>query len=177
MTSPVGSSWDAWLAGLDPESRRVAEELRELFAHAGADDREGWARSEVSEDIAQLTRYLFLSATWRRMQSAVEHALQSEPARELTTSGSDAGMLESVLRTAVYTLAFDLCYLVDEPDGTTWMENGAWRSDVDENHRRWELREVDPDGTLTGRDVGGLHEDLAETDPSGDGGAAWYRYV
>ena len=42
-------TWDEWLAGLDQETRRRAEELRDDFTRRGAREPEGWARSEVSE--------------------------------------------------------------------------------------------------------------------------------
>jgi hypothetical protein len=159
-------TWNEWLTDLDEETRHRAEKLRDDFARRGADDPEGWARSEVSEEIAQMTRYLFLAAVWRRMENAVGDALESGFARSLVEAGADAGTLESVVKLAVYDLAFQLCYLVDEADGTTWLEDGARRSDVEPTDRRWELREIEPDGSLSGRDVGGLHESLSELDPS-----------
>lgn len=53
------------LESLDGEQRRRAEELAEQFRAAGADDPEGWAASEVAEDIPQLARFLFLRSLWR----------------------------------------------------------------------------------------------------------------
>ena len=52
-------------AGLDREQRRRAEELAEKFRDVGAGEPEGWAASEVEEDIPQLARYLFLRCVWR----------------------------------------------------------------------------------------------------------------
>src|SRR5439155_5250308 len=170
-------SWDEWLSGLDAETRIRAEKLRADFARRGADDPEGWARSEITEDIAQMTRYLFLTATWRRMQDAVNDALAAQPAALLIESGCDKDTLETVVKTAVYSLAANLCYLLDEADGTTWIEDGVRRSDVEPNDPRWGLRELRPDGSLSGRDVGGLHESLSETDPSGNEGSGWLGFV
>ncbi|HYR09163.1 MAG TPA: hypothetical protein VEQ60_15375 [Longimicrobium sp.] len=50
---------------LDAEQRRRAEELAEKFREAGAEEPEGWAASEVAEDIPQLARFLFLRSVWR----------------------------------------------------------------------------------------------------------------
>lgn len=50
---------------LDPEQRRRAEELAEKFRAVGADEPEGWAASEVEDDIPQLARFLFLRRLWR----------------------------------------------------------------------------------------------------------------
>src|SRR5580704_6108254 len=104
MTASSWPSWDEWLNGLDPETRRRAEELRGEFARRGANDPESWARSEVSEDIAQLTGYLFLRGVWRRINSAVADALETEPARRLLTSGCDRAQLESLIRHTVYAV-------------------------------------------------------------------------
>jgi hypothetical protein len=169
-------SWEEWIAALDADTRSRAESLRDVFAAAGADEPESWARSEVSEDIAQLTRFLFLRAVWRRMESVVQDAMSSTHASSLIAAGADAGSLDSLVKSAIYDLAFNLCYLIDEPDGTTWMEGGVRRSDVAERDRRWELREITPDASLTGRDVGGLHESLLETDPSGREGEGWLSF-
>lgn len=50
---------------LDGEQRRRAEALAEKFRAAGAEEPEGWAASEVAEDIPQLARLLFLRSVWR----------------------------------------------------------------------------------------------------------------
>jgi hypothetical protein len=50
---------------LDDEQRRRAEALAEQFRGLGAGDPEGWAASEVEEDIPQLARFLVLRRLWR----------------------------------------------------------------------------------------------------------------
>lgn len=52
-------------ASLDAEQRRRAEALADRFRELGAEDPEGWAASEVEEDIAQLARFLLLRRVWR----------------------------------------------------------------------------------------------------------------
>jgi hypothetical protein len=167
-------SWQEWLSGLETEEQHRAEALRDTFARRGADDPEGWARSEVNEDIAQLTRYLFLRATWRRMEWAVREALSSESARRLMASGCDLATMESVVKAAVLDVSFNVCFLLDSPDGTSWPEGGTHRSDIEPHDRRWRLMEVAPDGSLTGRDVGGLHESLRDTDPTLNDAREWF---
>jgi len=166
--------WEEWLAEHDESTRARAEQLRDDFARRGADEPESWARSEIREDSAQMTRYLFLVATWRRMHGAVEDGLNSKAAQSLLSSGTDAATLERVVKQAVISVAGNLCYLLDAPDGTSWQEGGVWRSDIEDRDRRWQLREVDASGALTGRGVGGLHESLGETDPSGNEGEGWW---
>lgn len=50
---------------LDGEQRRRAQALAEQFRGLGAGDPEGWAASEVEDDIPQLARFLFLRRLWR----------------------------------------------------------------------------------------------------------------
>jgi hypothetical protein len=50
---------------LGGEQRRRAEALAGQFRGLGAGDPEGWAASEVEEDIPQLARFLFLRRLWR----------------------------------------------------------------------------------------------------------------
>jgi len=42
-----------------------ASRLTHLFEVAGAPDPQSWAESELSEDIPQLARFLFLRQAWR----------------------------------------------------------------------------------------------------------------
>lgn len=62
-------TWQQWLEDVDPETRARAESLRDLFGRLGATEPESWARSEVSEDIAQLGRFVFLNALWRQIEA------------------------------------------------------------------------------------------------------------
>jgi hypothetical protein len=50
---------------LDGEQLRRAAVLAEHFRELGAGDPEGWAVSEVEDDIPQLARFLFLRRLWR----------------------------------------------------------------------------------------------------------------
>jgi hypothetical protein len=167
------SRWDDWLAGLDDDTRSRAVKLRDDFARRGAEEPEEWARSEVGGDIPQMARFLFLTATWRRMESAVRQALRSETARQLHASGCDMAKAEALIRSAVLDVSFNLCYLLDEPDGTSWFEGGVQRSDIEPGDPRWMLCEVGPDRSMTGRDVGGLHESVQETDPDRNEAQGW----
>jgi hypothetical protein len=52
-------------AHLSPEDQRRAQALAERFREAGAEQPEGWAASEVEDDIPQLARFIFLRRLWR----------------------------------------------------------------------------------------------------------------
>ena len=161
----MSSSWiDSWRG-------QALDELTARFENVGAADARGWAESESAEDFAQLARYLALRAAWRRMRDAVSNAMASQGAENLFAAGVSRDEVEGLLRRTVYEVTFELLYLIDEPDGTLHSEPPS--TDVDDDHPRWTLMEVSPDGDLTGRDVGGLHESLLEVDPSGREGAGW----
>jgi hypothetical protein len=66
-------------------------EFAARFEAWGASDASGWASSELEEDIAQSARYLLLRAVWRRMNEALDEAMDEG----LTTELRQAGISES----------------------------------------------------------------------------------
>jgi hypothetical protein len=162
------------IESLAASDREAFEELTAWFQAKGASEPGDWAFSEIREDIAQAARFLFLRGVWRNMQEASSQALEGEVGRKLVRDGADASQLRRLVQQALYSLAFGLVFLLDEPDGTSWtLTDGSFASDVSHDDRRWRLMEVCADGELTGRDVGGLHESLSDTDPSDREGKDW----
>jgi hypothetical protein len=159
------------IASLSEAGGRQLTELTERLRVAGARDPQSWALSEVREDIAQMTRFLFLRGVWRRMQSCADEALTSSLGNKLRRDGAGEDDLHEFVQQALGRLAFDVLYLIDEPAGTSW--GSRPERDVGNDDRRWKLTEVEPDGRPTGRDVGGLHESLSDSDPAGQEGAGW----
>jgi hypothetical protein len=105
------------------------------------------------------------------MDEAVAN-LGSDPAvAEMRAAGVDDEVIAGLVRRTAYNLAFHMTYLIDAPDGTWYPDEPHHHVDAD--HPRWRLMEVAPDGSLTGRDVGGLHESLMETDPRGEEADGW----
>ena len=155
------------------EEQRVAD-LTELLTRLGATDPAAWARSEVEEDIPQVARYLFLRQAWQHVvadgdttwiEAWRDLAAQSPdapcagigPALErLLDAGARPEDIATVVRVMQYSTLFGVCYLLDDP--------GTVEPEVAE--LGWALVEVDEEGTV-GRHIGGLHESLLETDPSG----------
>ena len=45
------------------------DELKDIFTRLGADDPQGWARSQHEESINQLHRFVFLRQAWKGMCS------------------------------------------------------------------------------------------------------------
>jgi hypothetical protein len=148
--------------------------LTKLLEVAGAPDPASWAQSEVDEDIPQLARFLFLRQAWRRIivdgdttwiELEISGAERSPLApgaglghslKRLMSSGANKQDLTEVARAAQWQLLFGLCYQLSDPS-------------IDEPELEqvvWQLFEVSEDG-VPGRPIGGLHESVLETDPTG----------
>lgn len=148
--------------------------LTRLLELAGAPDPAAWAKSEVQENIPQLARFMFLRQAWRCVASEDDttwidnHIASSRkngnspgaalgPALErcLEKGCSREDLLE-VARTAQWQLLHAICYLLSDPD----------IEEPELQHVAWALVEIDPD-EHQGREIGGLHESVLETDPTG----------
>lgn len=168
---PWNLSWSDWLETKTTEQRAEAKRLLETFARLGATDHEGWVRSEIDEDIAQLARYLVLAdvsesvTKWRDLRGLVakeERVRNASPGlRDLPPSITKA-ILESDIDEALLTrfaleVATDTLFaLLDAID-----REGP-SGDLGDDLPCWRLVETTPDGEPTGRDVGGLHESVFE---------------
>lgn len=148
--------------------------LSALFAKLGAPDPEGWARSQVVEGIPQLARFLFLRQAWRLVVSEDDSAWidrsiarakthPNEPysgvghsLMKLRALGADDQEITELVRGMQGQLLFDLCYLLEDP--------GDIEPEVADV--AWALVQVDEDGKPLGT-IGGLHESVLETDPTG----------
>ncbi|MGP4111973.1 hypothetical protein ACTWP5_13780 [Streptomyces sp. 4N509B] len=155
----------------DPEQRRA--HLVRVFTALGAADPEGWADSEMDEDIAQLARFLLLrgvrQAVARWEQPGAVQQLHADPQSPdaLLAQFEDAGIEPRTLalfaRRVAHATAFDLAYrladsdFVDhdpaDPDGYPLME-------LRDVLPGWCLVESTPTGEHTGRHLDGLHEDV-----------------
>jgi hypothetical protein len=150
------------------------KELAAMFRRLGARDPEGWARSQVEEGIPQLARYLFLRQAWRQVvkegdsgwiEASIERA-QTHPDEpyagvghaltKLRALGTTDEEITDVVRGMQAQLLFSLCYLLDDP--------GEVEPEVEDV--AWVLAQVDTEGNVLGT-VGGLHESVLETDPTG----------
>jgi hypothetical protein len=152
---------------------KLVERLRAL----GCDDPELWTRSEMSENIAQFTRLLFLRTVWEedidywmndpddrvaariRDKSAIGIFAKSASAvSRMKAAGVTSEDICTFARYVAYATAFNVINRVDE-------ENGH---DASTDAPGWRLMETDSKGELTGRNVGGLHENLLSLNPDGD---------
>ena len=148
--------------------------LTALFRKLGACDPEGWARSQIEEGIPQLARFLFLRQAWRAVvddgdaawieqaigraethpdepNAAVGHTL-----RKLRARGATDNEITDLVRGMQAQLLFHFCYLLEDP--------GDVEPEVADVS--WALVQTDEDGKVVGR-IGGLHESVLDTDPTG----------
>jgi hypothetical protein len=150
------------------------DELTALFAKLGAREPASWARSQIEEGIPQLQRFLFLRQAWRDvvsddntdwMQAYMQRAQKNpgEPyagvghaLRRCLDKGASAQDINDIVRGMQAELLFGFCYLLEDPSFT--------ESEFAE--LAWGLFEVDSDGRPV-RSIGGLHESVLDTDPTG----------
>lgn len=148
---------------LDSVEATVEDRIESLTARMrdlGAEDPEGWARSEIKENIAQQARFLSLRTIWPEIIDSWANEANIRryaAAARLLDAGADVEDLQTALRAAAYESAFAVLYRIDEG-------RDPWGPD---DAPGWLLIETDPDGKPTGRNVGLLHEDLQTLDPSG----------
>ena len=150
------------------------KELSVLFRKLGASDPEGWARSQFEEGTPQLARFLFLRQAWRQIvdegdPSWIEQSIQGAQAHpddpfagvghtlnKLRARGATDDEITDVVRGMQAQVLFQFCYLLED------------LGDVEEEVADVTLAlvQVDEEGNPLGN-VGGLHESVLETDPTG----------
>jgi hypothetical protein len=73
------------------------QELTELFRKLGTSDPEGWARSQIRENIPQLARFLFLRQAWKLLISEDDRKWISE-ARQVDPKGPGGDIGPAITR-------------------------------------------------------------------------------
>ena len=157
---------------MDDESH--ISELTELFRRLGAPDPAGWARSQVTEGIPQLARFLFLRAAWRKVLAEGDvswidttiAATRADPGAPFAGVGAALARLRArgardedlaeVVRGMQAATLFSFMQLLDDP--------GDVEPEVAD--LAWALVQVGPDGEVLGQ-ISALHESVLETDPTG----------
>jgi len=154
------------------------QELTELFRQLGAQEPEGWARSQISEGIPQLLRYLFLRQAWRQIiapddRDWIIETHEDDPDQRdefgeaieaMLAAGAPAQDLTTVVRIMQWILLFRFCVLLD---GGLAFRTGAGFSTLQELVGFcWRLSLVDDNDTPVAP-IEGLHESVLETDPTG----------
>lgn len=173
MLTPV---FEEWLATLAPSERRRALELLDRFNALGAEDAELRVRSEISEDIPQLARYLVLRSLWpdhveswvRNAGAWIGNAVKAAGSRpegnfaeagravdRALAAGVSMTDLGAIARMIAFETAFGVLNHIDEGHDPAAGDDAPG----------WRLVETDADGAATGRPIIGLHEDILSMAP------------
>jgi hypothetical protein len=154
---------------------RDIRKLAQLFEKFGARDAELWAGSQIREGIPQLQRFLFLRQAWRNVLEDknvawIEHEVREAERypngpyagvgaalKRCIARGVPAQDLTDIARGIQAQMLFQFCYLLDDPAFT----------EPELCDFCWELFEVDKHGKPVGPRIGGLHESVLGTDPTG----------
>jgi hypothetical protein len=154
------------------------EELTALFGKLGAEDPEGWARSQIRENIPQLARFLFLKQAWKLVIDEDGRDWISErrqidtdnpggdigPAIErILAAGADESDLTRVVRIMQWEILTGLCDLIDDPE---YLRDDRGIIEKEAGYILWGLFQVDDNGYPV-TEIGGLHESVLETEPTG----------
>jgi hypothetical protein len=154
------------------------QELTALFRKLGAEDPEGWARSQIRENIPQLARFLFLRQAWKLVVKEDDREWISEQRRvdpngpggdigpaiaRILAAGGDENDLTKVVRVMQWDILFGLCYLLDNPDH---LRDDREIIEKEAGNIAWCLFQID-ENCQPIAEVGGLHESVLETEPTG----------
>jgi len=149
-------------------------QLTALFQKLGAPNAAEWASSQIEEGIPQLARFTFLRQAWRQVieeddkswiSSSIESSARAPDAphagighalKNLRALGATDEDLTNLARGMQAQLLFGLCYLIDDP--------GELEEEIE--GLSWALVELDTEGAVL-HQIGGLHESVLETDPTG----------
>lgn len=147
------------------------------FRAFGAEDPEGWARSQVEEGIPQYARLVFLWQAWKnvvgegdvkwikpRITEAERHprapgAGIGPALKRLLAAGASREDITEVVRVMQWELLHHIAYQLADPGIVDYPSDDLPRVN-------WTLFEVDEDGQPL-HDIDCLHESVLDTDPSG----------
>lgn len=153
-------------------------ELTELFRSLGAKRPDSWASSQIREQIPQLHRFLFLKQAWgqvvdetddswiERLVDAANRspsgpfAARGQAIERMLSLGVSRSDIVDLVRSSQVEAISGLCYLLDDP---------SLYDEEDERVRSvgWALVATNEDFEPTGKVIGGLHESVLDTDPTG----------
>lgn len=154
----------------DPEQRRAR--LVRVFTALGAADPEVWADSEVDEDIAQVSRFLFLrgvrqaAARWEQpgaVRQLLDDPQHADVRAQFEAAGVEPRTLALFARQVAHATAFDLAYRLADSDFVDHDPEDPGGYPPEELRGElpgWCLVETTPSGEHTGRHVDSLHEEI-----------------
>jgi hypothetical protein len=158
-------------------SSEELDELTELFRTLGAPEPEGWAASQLRTGVDQVARFVFLRLAWKAVVPPDDDAWidltisrsRADPSapcsgagpalERMLAAGAERRDIHELVRVMQYEALFSLCYLLGDPGGDLEPE-------IEDLMWRLYRADIDDDQKIHGV-IGGLHESLLRTDPSG----------
>ncbi|MFJ9725413.1 hypothetical protein ACIRP3_21935 [Streptomyces sp. NPDC101209] len=138
-----------------------AERLRRLLAALGAEDPQGWAESEVRENLPQLARYRLLRALSQDIEawdSAAIDSLRAWMKAEGTDPTDPVAETTRIARAVARETVFSVLHRLADPNGDDLP------TELRQQLPGWLLMETTPAGEPTHRVLGALYEDLGTTE-------------
>lgn len=174
--SEIYPPFEKWFASLDSDTRAKAERMISRMKELGAEDAEGWVRSEIEGGIPQMARYIFLRRVWseingweadlgsmyERVHAEGERnpegyfAKASGAMERMRAAGVSLEDVSCITKMAAYEAMFGLIQVIDD----------GGDPDAGDDLPGWALIEIGPDGEDTGRNVDALHESILEVLPA-----------
>jgi len=156
-------TFNEWFDSLSEANQQNTRRISALLEEMGAQDPNSWARSEVSENLAQTARYIVLSRIrretidkWSTPGEIDRDSQYSDEYKSIVSQLKSLGASEDLLvqfaKNIAYSTAFSICYIIDEGVDPWGPEEAPG----------WSPVEINSEGELTGRDVGSIHESLSE---------------
>ncbi|WP_146591965.1 hypothetical protein [Posidoniimonas polymericola] len=153
---------DQLMASDDDESRYIA--LVERFRQFGCGNAEGWARSEIDENIPQLARFVFLRQLWNLVITPEAPRRLNDYAgpnddgrggalRRIKECGVASNDLLTIVREAQIDVIREVASILDELNTLDSQYDGI----------RWGLFEIDDNDCPT-RPIDCLHESVDDED-------------
>jgi hypothetical protein len=153
------------------EIRALAKHFRELGAH----DPDSWAKSQINEGIPQFARFVFLKQSWTNVvadgdvtwiDKEISNAPPGAPGsgagqalKRLLAAGASKADIAELVRVMQWQVLAGMAYQLSDPSIVDYPSKDTPRVN-------WALFEVDDDGQPL-HEIGGLHESVLETDPTG----------
>ncbi|OJJ14635.1 hypothetical protein BKI52_42155 [marine bacterium AO1-C] len=146
---------------LDQTQKAKLEDLLDRLEKAGAKKPLDWALSNVEESIPQFARFLMLKGLFEIIEDIEGNMGFAEDVDE--SYEDDIEEVSNQLKTAIGEDGLNK-FLKSYTKGVMWqvinlIDEGNYNTNGDPG---WVLKEVNSEGKITGKNVGGLHESFVD---------------
>lgn len=137
-------------------------DLHQRMRDLGAEDPSAWADSELTEDLAQEARWLVIRQVRGSIDELVDNLRSIGEVAALLDSGAEETFVRAAVKAVSREVAFSTSAVIDE----------GYDPNAPDDAPGWVLMETRSDESgepaLTGREVGGIHEEPWPEDSADD---------